>query len=38
MARRELLLVDNHAMLHLRAPFTRLRHILRFRYDDVVAA
>jgi alpha-ketoglutarate-dependent taurine dioxygenase len=30
----ELLLVDNHAMLHSRAPFTGLRHMLRFRYDD----
>jgi hypothetical protein len=30
----ELLLVDNHAMLHSRAPFSGLRHMLRFRYDD----
>jgi hypothetical protein len=30
----ELLLVDNHTMLHSRAPFTGLRHMLRFRYDD----
>jgi alpha-ketoglutarate-dependent taurine dioxygenase len=30
----ELLLVDNHTMLHSRAPFAGLRHMLRFRYDD----
>jgi gamma-butyrobetaine dioxygenase len=30
----ELLVVDNHTMLHSRAPFTGLRHMLRFRYDD----
>jgi hypothetical protein len=30
----ELLLVNNHTMLHSRAPFTGLRHMLRFRYDD----
>ena len=30
----ELLLVDNHRMLHSRAPFAGLRHMLRFRYDD----
>jgi hypothetical protein len=30
----ELLLVDNHTMLHSRAPFVGLRHMLRFRYDD----
>ena len=30
----ELLLVDNHAMLHSRAPFAGPRHMLRFRYDD----
>lgn len=30
----ELLLVDNHTMLHSRAPFTGPRHMLRFRYDD----
>ena len=30
----ELLLDDNHAMLHSRAPFAGLRHMLRFRYDD----
>jgi Taurine catabolism dioxygenase TauD, TfdA family len=30
----ELLLVDNHAILHSRAPFAGLRHMLRFRYDD----
>jgi alpha-ketoglutarate-dependent taurine dioxygenase len=30
----DLLLVDNHAMLHSRAPFAGLRHMLRFRYDD----
>jgi Taurine catabolism dioxygenase TauD, TfdA family len=30
----ELLLVNNHTMLHSRAPFAGLRHMLRFRYDD----
>jgi hypothetical protein len=30
----ELLVVDNHTMLHSRAPFAGLRHMLRFRYDD----
>lgn len=30
----ELLVVDNRAMLHSRAPFAGLRHMLRFRYDD----
>ena len=30
----ELLLVDNHTMLHSRAPFAGLRYMLRFRYDD----
>jgi hypothetical protein len=30
----ELLVVDNHMMLHSRAPFAGLRHMLRFRYDD----
>ena len=30
----ELLFVDNHTMLHSRAPFAGLRHMLRFRYDD----
>jgi hypothetical protein len=30
----ELLLVDNRTMLHSRAPFAGLRHMLRFRYDD----
>ena len=30
----ELLLVDNHTMLHSRAAFAGLRHMLRFRYDD----
>jgi hypothetical protein len=30
----ELLLVDNHTMLHSRAPFAGPRHMLRFRYDD----
>jgi hypothetical protein len=30
----DLLLVDNHAMLHSRTPFAGLRHMLRFRYDD----
>jgi len=29
-----LLLVNNHTMLHSRAPFAGLRHMLRFRYDD----
>jgi alpha-ketoglutarate-dependent taurine dioxygenase len=32
----ELLVVDNHTMLHSRAPFTGLRHMLRFRYDDPI--
>jgi alpha-ketoglutarate-dependent taurine dioxygenase len=32
----EVLLVDNHRMLHSRAPFTGLRHMLRVRYDDPV--
>ena len=27
----ELLLVDNHTMLHSRAPFNGLRYMLRFR-------
>lgn len=30
----DLLIVDNHKMLHSRAPFTGLRHMLRVRYDD----
>jgi 8-oxo-dGTP diphosphatase len=30
----ELLVVDNRRMLHSRAPFGGLRHMLRFRYDD----
>jgi alpha-ketoglutarate-dependent taurine dioxygenase len=30
----ELLVVDNRTMLHSRAPFAGLRHMLRFRYDD----
>lgn len=30
----DLLLVDNRTMLHSRAPFAGLRHMLRFRYDD----
>jgi hypothetical protein len=30
----QLLLVNNRAMLHSRAPFAGLRHMLRFRYDD----
>lgn len=30
----DLLLVDNHMMLHARAPFAGARHMLRFRYDD----
>ena len=30
----ELLLVDNRTMLHSRAPFAGMRHMLRFRYDD----
>jgi Taurine catabolism dioxygenase TauD, TfdA family len=30
----QLLLVDNHTMLHSRAPFAGPRHMLRFRYDD----
>jgi alpha-ketoglutarate-dependent taurine dioxygenase len=30
----ELLVVDNHTMLHSRAPFAGPRHMLRFRYDD----
>jgi hypothetical protein len=30
----DLLVVDNHTMLHSRAPFMGLRHMLRFRYDD----
>ena len=30
----DVLIVDNHRMLHSRAPFTGLRHMLRVRYDD----
>lgn len=30
----DLLVVDNHRMLHSRAPFVGLRHMLRVRYDD----
>lgn len=30
----DLLIVDNHRMLHSRAPFAGLRHMLRVRYDD----
>ena len=30
----DLLVVDNHRMLHSRAPFAGLRHMLRVRYDD----
>jgi hypothetical protein len=30
----DLLVVDNHRMVHSRAPFVGLRHMLRFRYDD----
>jgi alpha-ketoglutarate-dependent taurine dioxygenase len=30
----DLLIVDNHRMLHSRAPFVGLRHVLRVRYDD----
>ena len=30
----DLLIVDNHRMLHSRAPFAGVRHILRVRYDD----
>ena len=30
----DLLVVNNHTMLHSRAPFAGLRHMLRFRYDD----
>lgn len=32
----DLLIVDNHRMLHSRAPFAGLRHMLRVRYDDPV--
>jgi Taurine catabolism dioxygenase TauD, TfdA family len=32
----ELLLVDNHTMLHSRAPFAGMRQMLRFRYDDLL--
>ena len=32
----EVLIVDNHRMLHSRAPFAGLRHMLRVRYDDPV--
>ena len=30
----DVLIVDNHRMLHSRAPFDGLRHMLRVRYDD----
>jgi hypothetical protein len=30
----DLLIVDNHRMLHSRAPFAGLRHMLRVRYED----
>jgi Taurine catabolism dioxygenase TauD, TfdA family len=30
----DLLVVDNHRMLHSRAPFAGLRHMVRVRYDD----
>jgi len=30
----DLLIVDNHRLLHSRAPFAGLRHMLRVRYDD----
>lgn len=30
----DLLIVDNHRMLHSRAPFAGRRHMLRVRYDD----
>jgi Taurine catabolism dioxygenase TauD, TfdA family len=30
----EVLIVDNHRMLHSRAPFAGRRHMLRVRYDD----
>lgn len=30
----DVLIVDNHRMLHSRAPFIGLRHMLRVRYDD----
>lgn len=32
----DLLIVDNHRMLHSRAPFTGRRHMLRVRYDDPI--
>jgi hypothetical protein len=34
----ELLFVNNHTMLHSRAPFAGRRHMLRFRYDDPLHA
>jgi hypothetical protein len=30
----DLLIVDNHAMIHARQPFTGTRRMIRFRYDD----
>lgn len=32
----DLLIVDNHRMIHSRAPFTGPRHMLRVRYDDPI--
>jgi alpha-ketoglutarate-dependent taurine dioxygenase len=30
----DLLVVDNRAMIHARQPFTGMRRMIRFRYDD----